>query len=63
MEIELGEDYLLDGKIRVTVIKPLNRSKTFFSIEIPGRSIESVEKGRLVPIPSMNNAEHFFYTK
>jgi len=50
MIIEPGQTYLLDGKTEVKVIKPINRSHTMYSIEIPGHSIESVEKTRLVPV-------------
>jgi len=47
--IEIGYVYLLDGKIPVTALKPLNRSKTVFSIELPNRSIETVGIERLQP--------------
>jgi hypothetical protein len=47
MTIEIGSKYLLDGKVIVIVVKPLNRSKTVFSIEIPGVRVDSVEKHRL----------------
>jgi hypothetical protein len=63
MEIETGQDYLLDGKIKVTVLKALNRSKTFYSIEIPEKGIESVEKDRLKSIEDLNNPVQFFYPK
>ena len=46
-EIKAGQHYLLDGKTDVIVVKPVNRSKTVFSVEIPGKSIQSVEKDRL----------------
>ena len=49
MEIELGQNYLLDGKTKVIVLKATNRAKTFFNIEIPGKGVESVEKERLKP--------------
>jgi hypothetical protein len=45
--IEPGKMYLLDGKIEVLVLKPLNRSRTIFSVEIPNKSIQSVEGSRL----------------
>ena len=47
--IETGRDYLLDGKTPVTALKPLNRSKTIFSIELPNKSIDTVEIERLRP--------------
>jgi hypothetical protein len=47
--IETGHIYLLDGKTPVTALKPLNRSKTVFSIELPNRSVETVGVERLYP--------------
>jgi hypothetical protein len=47
--IETGHIYLLDGRTRVTALKPLNRSKTIFSIELPDKSIDTVEIERLQP--------------
>jgi len=48
-QIEAGHTYLLDGKTPVTALKPLNRSKTIFSIELPNRSIDTVGAERLQP--------------
>jgi hypothetical protein len=45
--IKIGSEYLLDGKTKVKVIKPLNRSNTVFSVETPQSSILTVEKERL----------------
>jgi hypothetical protein len=45
--IKIGSEYLLDGKTKVKVIKPLNRSNTIFSVETPQSSILTVEKERL----------------
>ena len=45
--IETGHVYLLDGKTPVTALKPLNRSKTVFSIELPNKSIDTVGVERL----------------
>jgi hypothetical protein len=47
--IETGHIYLLDGRTPVTALKPLNRSKTIFSIELPNKSIDTVEIERLQP--------------
>jgi hypothetical protein len=47
--IETGHIYLLDGKTPVTALKPLNRSKTIFSIELPNKSIDTVGIERLQP--------------
>ena len=52
MKIEPGQDYLLDGKTLVKVLKPANRSQTIFNIEIPGLRVESVEARRLAPVES-----------
>lgn len=50
--IETGQVYLLDGRTPVTALKPLNRSKTIFSIELPNRSIDTVGVERLQPQPA-----------
>ncbi|HEY0651649.1 MAG TPA: hypothetical protein VGD65_00930 [Chryseosolibacter sp.] len=51
INIEEGQQYLLDGKIVVTVIKAVTRSRTTFSVELPGKSIDTVSKERLKAIP------------
>lgn len=45
-----GQQYLLDGKILVKVIKPINRSSTVFSVETPGQSVVTVERARLFSV-------------
>ena len=50
-KIQPGQDYLLDGKTQVRVLKPANRSQTIFNIEIPGQRVESVDADRLSPLP------------
>lgn len=50
MNIEPGQEYLLDGKTVVKVLKAINRSKTVYSIEIPGTRIDTVEGERLQEI-------------
>lgn len=50
MEIESGAECLLDGKTKVVVIRPLNRSKTVFSVQLPEKGIDTVEKSRLTPL-------------
>ncbi|HEX5170472.1 MAG TPA: hypothetical protein VFW11_14950 [Cyclobacteriaceae bacterium] len=47
MEVIPGKNYRLDGNLVVTVIKPINRAKTSFSVEVPGKGIYSVGKERL----------------
>ncbi|MBT1690564.1 hypothetical protein [Dawidia soli] len=49
-EIELGQHYLLDGKTDVIALKVVNRAKTVYNVEIPGKSILSVERERLSKI-------------
>lgn len=56
MEIESGADCLLDGKTRVVVIRPLNRAKTMFSVQLPEKGIDTVEKSRLSPLVDQNAA-------
>ena len=56
-EIVPGQQYMLDGKVIVTVIKALNRSKTSFSVEIPGRGIDTVERSRLIECSEQANAK------
>ncbi|HEY9008789.1 hypothetical protein [Ohtaekwangia sp.] len=46
-ELETGRQYLLDGKTVVVIVKPVNRSKTMYSVEMPGRSVIAVERDRL----------------
>ena len=47
LQIEIGNIYILDGKTPVRILKPLNRSKTTFSIERPDKSIDTVTIERL----------------
>ncbi|SKC84161.1 hypothetical protein [Ohtaekwangia koreensis] len=49
-ELVAGRQYLLDGKIVVVILKPVNRSKTIYSVELPGPSIMAVERNRLQEI-------------
>jgi hypothetical protein len=49
-KIQPGQDYLLDGKTQVRVLKPANRSQTIFNIEIAGQRVESVDADRLLPL-------------
>ncbi len=46
-----GSKCLLDEKIPVIVLKPATRSNSSYSIEIPGKSIETVARERLTLIP------------
>lgn len=54
-KIQPGQDYLLDGKTLVRVLKPANRSQTVFNIEIIGQRVESVDAVRLSPLAEAIN--------
>lgn len=45
-KINIGEQYWLDGTIRVSVLKAINRAKTFYSVST-GTSVLTVMKERL----------------
>lgn len=51
INIEEGQQYLLDNKIVVTVIKALTRSRNTFSVALPDKSINTVDKDRLKALP------------
>lgn len=51
INIEEGQQYLLDNKIVVTVIKAVTRSRNTFSVALPDKSINTVDKDRLKVIP------------
>lgn len=55
-KIQPGQDYLLDGKTLVRVLKPANRAQTMFNVEITGQRVESVDAIRLMPIPETINS-------
>ena len=48
-QIEIGQEYFLDGESPVKVLKAINRSKTMFSVEKENSTIETVEFERLSP--------------
>ena len=54
IKIEPGQNYLLDGKKNVKVLKAINRSLTMFNIEINGGTVESVEASRLRPLDELS---------
>jgi hypothetical protein len=45
-----GSKCLLDEKIPVIVLKPATRSNSSYSVEIPGKSIETVSRERLTVV-------------
>lgn len=52
-----GDQYLLDGKWKVFIVKPHNRLLTKYVVEIPGKSVELVEQHRLTPVPPESTPE------
>lgn len=59
--IEPGKKYLLDKAIEVVVLKAFNRSHTVYKIEVPGKSVELVDRERLTAIPD-EMMKHSFET-
>ncbi len=58
-----GNIYFLDGKTEVVVLKPATRSNLSYTVEIPGRSIETVSSDRLSPLseaPQQKQGEEIF---
>lgn len=49
-KIKVGENYLLDNKVAVRVVKSLNRSNTTFSVKTLEKNILTVESDRLKPV-------------
>jgi hypothetical protein len=47
--IENGKTYLLDGKVKVVVVKSFQRSLMRFLVEVPGKLLLLVEGERLKP--------------
>lgn len=50
LPLSIGKKYLLDGKTEIIILKPVNRSHTVYKIEVPGHSIELVERERLTEL-------------
>lgn len=49
---EPGSKCLIDGKTEAVILKPFNKSQTRFIIEIPGTSVQIVERERISPVPA-----------
>ena len=49
-----GSKCLLDGNIEVNVLKPSTRSKSSYTVEIPGASIQIVSIERLSALPHLS---------
>lgn len=45
-----GTKYLLDRSTEVIVLKSSTRSNSSYNVELPGRSVEMVERERLTPL-------------
>ena len=45
--LEAGVKCLIDGKIEAVIVKALNRTFTRFVVEIPGKSVQTIERDRL----------------
>jgi hypothetical protein len=48
---EIGSKCLIDGKTEAVILKSFNKAQTRFIIEIPGTSVQIVERERISPIP------------
>lgn len=53
--LEAGVKCLIDGKIEAIIVKALNRALSKFVVEIPGKSVEVIDRERLQPIPVVTN--------
>lgn len=47
---EPGSKCLIDGKTEAVILKSFNKAQTRFIIEIPGTSVQIVERERLSPV-------------
>ena len=49
---EPGSKCLIDGKTEAIILKAFNKAQTRFIIEIPGTSVQIVERERLSHVPA-----------
>lgn len=49
--LDAGVKCLIDGKIEAVIVKSLNRAFTRFVVEIPGKSVQTIERERLRILP------------
>ena len=49
---EPGSKCLIDGKTEAVILKSFNKAQTRFIIEIPGTSVQIVERERISPVPA-----------
>jgi len=47
---EPGSKCLIDGKTEAIILKSFNKAQTRFIIEIPGTSVQIVERERISPV-------------
>lgn len=50
---EPGSKCLIDGKTEAVILKSFNKAQTKFIIEIPGTSVQIVERERISPLPAV----------
>jgi hypothetical protein len=53
---EIGSKCLIDGKTEAVILKSFNKAQTRFIIEIPGTSVQIVERERISPVPAAATA-------
>jgi len=53
IHFEPGSKCLIDGKIEAIILKSFNKAQTKFIIEIPGTSVQIVERERLSPVAAV----------
>jgi hypothetical protein len=49
---EIGSKCLIDGKTEAVILKSFNKAQTRFIVEIPGTSVQIVERERISPVPA-----------
>lgn len=49
---EIGSKCLIDGKTEAVILKSFNKAQTKFIVEIPGTSVQIVERERISPVPA-----------
>lgn len=50
---EPGSKCLIDGKTEAVILKSFNKAQTKFIIEIPGTSVQIVERERISALPAV----------
>jgi hypothetical protein len=52
IHFEPGSRCLIDGKTEAIILKSFNKAQTRFIVEIPGTSVQMVERERISPVPT-----------